>query len=149
MSDSVERRGEVIAVEDGVALVRLEAAAGCSGCGSRGSCASGSAAAQVIRMPLPARTRTGDRISVSLPASSVALAALLGYLLPPVGLLLGTIAAAISFAGDVAAVLGAGLGLLAGLLLARLLSRLAFASGFSPSVSGCAASVDSHPGELS
>jgi len=126
MSDLVERSGEVIGFEQGMAQIRLERESGCSACGSRGTCASGSAAAQVIHMVLPERTRLGDQVTVSTPSSSVALAALLGYLLPPVCLLAGAIAASTSYEGDAAAVLGAGFGFVAGLLLARLISRFVF-----------------------
>ena len=84
MIDTVERSGEVIGFEQGLVRIRLERLSGCSGCGSRGTCASGSTAAQVIHMFLPAGAKPGDRITVSMPASSVTLAALLAYLLPPV-----------------------------------------------------------------
>ena len=68
-------------------------------------------------MALPEYTRLGDAVTISTPASSVALAALTGYLLPPLFLLLGALGAASCYAGDLAAVLGAGLGLFAGVLL--------------------------------
>jgi sigma-E factor negative regulatory protein RseC len=122
MSDSVERHGTVVGLAHGLVHIRLDRDAACSGCGSHGSCATGSAAPKVIELAVPEHTRLGDRVSVSTPASSVALAALIGYLLPPVCLLLGAIAAASAYAGDLAAVLGAGIGLLAGLLLVRLIS---------------------------
>ncbi len=134
MIDLIERNGEVIGFERGMAQIRLERESGCSACGSRGSCASGSAAAQVIHMVLPERTRLGDQVTVSMPSSSVALAALLGYLLPPVCLLIGAMLAAASYEGDAAAVLGAGLGFVAGLLLARLISRFVFGRGSLPSI---------------
>jgi len=134
MIDTVERSGEVIGFENGVAQIRLERPSGCSGCGSRGTCASGSAAAQVIHMSLPEHTRPGDQVTVSMPASSVTLAALLGYLLPPVSLLLGAIVASTCYESDAAAVLGAGLGFVAGLLLARLISRFVFGRETVPSI---------------
>ena len=148
MSDSVERHGTVVGLAHGLAHIRLERDAACSGCGSHGSCATGSAAPKVIELAVPEHTRLGDRVSVSTPASSVALAALIGYLLPPVCLLLGAIAAASAYAGDLAAVLGAGVGLLAGLLLVRLISSLI--PGRAPSSSLCFRSFqsDSLPGEL-
>ena len=143
MMNISERGGRVVGFDGGQALVRLEASSGCGGCGSRGTCASGGNAAQVIRMDLPAGTEPGDRVTLSLPSSSVALAALLGYLLPPAGLLVGAVGAATRYEGDAAAVLGAGLGLVAGLLLARLISRFAFGRGLDAAV----CRPDSHPGE--
>jgi len=147
MIDRVERQGTVVGFAHGLAQIGLERDAGCSGCASRVSCASGGAALQVIVMPVPEHTQLGDRVSVSIPASSIALAALLGYLLPPVCLLLGAVAAASCYAGDLAAVLGAGLGLLAGLLLARLISHVTFGRGPSSSVCNPALPSDSLPGE--
>jgi sigma-E factor negative regulatory protein RseC len=78
-----------------------------------------------------------------MPASSVTLAALLGYLLPPVCLLVGAIIASTCYEGDAAAVLGAGFGFVAGLLLARLISRFAFGRETVPSI----CSPDLQPGE--
>lgn len=144
MMDAVERRGEVIGFAQGVAQIRLERmASACNGCGSRGSCSSGGAAAQVIEMRLPERTRLGDHVNVSMPSSSVALAAVLGYLLPPVGLLTGAVVASMHFEGDATAVLGAGFGFVAGVLLARLIARFAFGQGAVPST----CHPDFQPGE--
>lgn len=143
MIDTIERSGEVIGFKQGMAQIRLERESGCSTCGSRGTCASGSAAAQVIHMPLSEHTKLGDHVTVSTPSSSVALAALLGYLLPPVCLLAGAITASTSYDGDAAAVLGAGLGFVAGLSLARLISRFVFGQGTVPSI----CSPDLQPGD--
>ena len=134
MIDTVERAGQVIGFEGGDALVRMESAAGCGSCGSRGSCGSAGRAAQVIRMHLPAATQVGDRVAVAMPSSSIALAALLGYLLPPACLLAGAVAGAVYVGGDEAAVAGAGIGLFAGLLVARLISHFAFRRGLAPAV---------------
>lgn len=147
--ETVERNGEVIGFAHGQAQVRLERASGCSGCGSRGTCASGSAATQVIQMPVPEKTRIGDQITVSMPSSSVALAAMLGYLLPPAVLLIGAIVAATYFGSDLAAVFGAGVGFIAGLLLARLIAGLAFGQGLAPSVCDHGLHHDFQPGEHS
>ena len=143
MIDLIERSGEVIGFKQGMAQIRLERESGCSACGSRGTCASGSAAAQVIHLSLPVGTKLGDQVTVSVPAASVTLAALLGYLLPPVCLLAGAIAASTGYDGDAAAVLGAGLGFVAGLLLARLISRFVFGRETVPSI----CSPDLQPGE--
>jgi len=143
MIDLVERSGEVIGFDHGVAQIRLErASSGCSGCGSRGTCASGNAAAQVIEMRMPEHTRIGDHVTVSMPASSVTLAALLGYMLPPVSLLVGAVVASLLYGSDLAAVLGAVFGLVAGLFLARLISRFAF--GRRAASSACDSGFPSH-----
>lgn len=131
MTETIKRNGEVVGFARGMAQVRLERDAGCSACGSRATCASGNSAAELIRLSLPAHTHVGDRVTVSIPAASLTLAAVLGYLLPPVSLLAGAIAANILFGNDVAAVLGAGAGFASGLLLARVTSSLAFGKEFS------------------
>ena len=97
----------------------------------------------MIRLPVPAAARVGDRVAVSMPAASIALAAVLGYLLPPAGLLAGAVAAATSYGGDAAAVGGAAIGLFAGLLLARLIAHFTFRRGVEPSICG----PDSNHGE--
>jgi len=147
MNDIVERQGTVVGFAHGLAKISLARQAGCSGCGSRGSCASGSAAEQVVLMPMSERARLGDQVTVSMPASSVALAALLGYLLPPVCLLLGAVGAASVYEGDLAAVLGAGFGLVAGLLLARLIAHFTLGDGPSPCVRDPGFQNDSLSGE--
>lgn len=122
MSAAVERRGTVIGSHAGITRIRLEPAPACSGCGSRGTCASGASEPKVVEMRLRASAVPGTRVTLTLPESSVALASLLGYLLPAVGLLLGAVVASRFFAGDLAAVLGAAAGLAAGLLGVRLIS---------------------------
>lgn len=135
MTSTFEQRGEIIGFAQGMAQIRVErASSACAGCGSRSACASGQAAAQVIQLALPGTPRVGDQVTVAMPHSSVALAALLGYLLPPVGLLIGALIAATAFSGDAPAVLGAGLGFVGGLLLTRLISRFTFERGLVPSV---------------
>lgn len=145
MIDTVERAGKVIGFEGADALVRLENASGCGTCGSRGSCGSAGRAPQVIRVALPGRSQLGDRVTVSMSSSSITLAALLGYLLPPACLLAGAVAGAVNVGGDEAAVAGAGIGLFIGLLLARLISRFALGNGFAPAL---CASANPH-GDLS
>lgn len=129
MTEMIERAGRVVGFEGDHAVVRLENASACGSCGSRGTCGSGQKAAQVIRMDLPAPTQLGDRITLSMPSSSIALAALLGYLLPPASLLAGAVVGATRYGGDEAAVLGAGMGFAVGLLLVRLISRFALGRG--------------------
>ncbi len=149
MRDTVERSGEVIGFANGVAKIRLEQASGCSACGSRGSCASGNAAQQVILLPMPEHTQLGDQLSVAMPSSALALAAILGYLFPPLCLLLGAIAADTVVGGNVAAVSGALAGFVAGLLLARLIAFFALGSGLTPTPCRTDFQTDLSPGEPS
>lgn len=122
MTALVERDGIVIGAHAGLARIRLEPAPGCAGCGSRGTCASGAGKPQIVEIRLPEPAPPGARVTLTLPESSVAVAAVLGYLLPIVGLLLGAMSATLVFAGDLAAVIGAVCGLLVGLLGVRLVS---------------------------
>jgi positive regulator of sigma E activity len=143
MNERVECRGEVISLVHGSALIRLERApSSCGGCRSRSTCATGQAPTQEVLMAIPQGAKIGDQVTVSMPSSSVALAALLGYLLPPVFLLLGAIVADSCFGGDAAAVLGAACGLLLGLLVARLAARFTFGQGFSTAVCDSASPLD-------
>ena len=143
MTETIERAGHVVGFEGEHAVVRLDNASACGSCGSRGTCGSGQKEAQVIRMHLPAHTRLGDRVTLSMPSSSIALAALLGYLLPPASLLAGAVVGATRYGGDEAAVLGAGMGFAAGLLLVQLISH--FALGRNTHSAAC--DLDSNHGE--
>lgn len=143
IAESIVRRGEVIRIVRDRAQIRLEPSPGCSACGNRGNCASGEAKPQMIEMALPANAQAGDAVAVAIPAGSLTLAALLGYLLPPVAMLAGAIAADQRYASDPAAVIGAALGLAAGLLAARLSARLAF--GNAAALATCHS--DFQPGE--
>jgi sigma-E factor negative regulatory protein RseC len=149
MIDLIERHGEVIGFKQGVAQIRIErASSACGGCGNRGTCASGSTTVQNLEMVLPAGAKVGDQVTVSMPSSSITQAAILGYLLPPVLLLLGAISADLVYGSDFAAVLGAVSGLVFGLLLARLVSHLALGKGISPSACSSDLPTDSPFGEL-
>ena len=130
------REGVVVASHAGITRIRLEPAAACSGCGSRGTCASASSSAtpQFIDVRASAATVPGAHVTVSLPESSVALAAVLGYLLPALGLLFGALVAGVFFFGDLPAVLGAVLGLVAGLIVVRLSSKRFSGSVMTPAV---------------
>ena len=56
-------------------------------------------------------------------AQRLGIGAVLGYLLPALGLLLGAVIATVLFSGDLPAVLGAVLGLVTGLIVVRLASK--------------------------
>ena len=135
MSEIILRHGEVIALADGRVRVRLDEDAGCGACASRGACASGGGSggksAPTMEFAAPAGVRAGDRVTLAVAASSLTAAALLGYLLPPVCLLAGAVAASLAWGSDGAAVLGGSVGLGAGLLVARLASARVVGSNFS------------------
>ena len=95
---------------------------------------SSSATPQFIDVRASAATVPGAHVTVSLPESSVALAAVLGYLLPALGLLFGALVAGVFFFGDLPAVLGAVLGLVAGLIVVRLSSKRFSGSVMTPAV---------------
>ena len=131
-----EREGIVIGSRAGVTRIQVQPTTVCAGCGSRGTCTSSSAMAtpQFIDVRLSAPTVPGAHVTVSLPESSVALAAVLGYLLPALGLLFGALVATVLFAGDLPAVLGAVLGLVAGLIAVRIASKRFSRSHITPAV---------------
>ena len=130
------RKGVVVASHAGITRIRLEPAAACAGCGSRGTCTSASSSAkpQFIDVRVSAATVPGAHVTVSLPESSVALAAVLGYLLPALGLLFGALVAGVFFSGDLPAVLGAVLGLVTGLIVVRLASKRFSGGAMTPIV---------------
>jgi positive regulator of sigma E activity len=112
-------QGRVIAVAGARAQVRIEPAPGCSGCGSRGSCAGGKP--QVLWIDAAPGVVAGDAVNFALRDGTFRAAALLGYLLPAVTTLTG--AALAADAGDIGAALGAAAGLIVGLLIVRVLGR--------------------------
>lgn len=121
MTNALTRNGRIVAIRDGMASIRVELPAGCTSCGSRGSCGSGKAAETTVVLPVAATARPGDVVTLSLAESALVRSALLVYFLPAASTLLGAIALA-AF-GDLAAIAGAACGLGLGLILMRLLGR--------------------------
>lgn len=130
----VERVGVVIGAHAGMTRIRLEPTPACSGCGSRGTCSSAPGKIQIVDVTLPHAAACGDRVTLALPESSIALAAVLGYLFPAVALLLGAVIGACAFGSDGAAVLGAACGLLVGLSCVRLVARAFGSRHMTPDV---------------
>lgn len=147
MNEFVERSGTVISVHADVVRLRLAAAPSCAGCGSRDRCASGSASARIVELRQPNPPAPGTEVRLVLPESSVLLAALLGYLLPVVGLLLGGVVTFACHASDLSAVAGAAAGFAAGLLGIRRLSGGVLRSALTPTA--CRLSSLSPTGEPS
>jgi len=124
----IERSGTILAVQDGVATIRVETPSACASCGSRGACGGKHT---TVRLPVAETLRAGDGVTLTLAEGALVRGALRAYLLPAVALLLGAVA--LSAFGDLAAVGGALSGLGAGLIAQRILARRATCA--SPAVS--------------
>ena len=118
----IEHRAVVQRIEGGKAILamNLAACASCSGggCGIR-RMAGGRPT--LLTLPVSGPIRAGDVVIVSLPEDRLTAAALVGYLLPVLAMLLGAwTAATLDGGGDAATALGA----LAGFVVALSLGRL-------------------------
>lgn len=135
---SIERPGRVIAVQQtrGIryAQIRLDAAPSCAGCGSRGQCGAGNERGQVVSLPVKASVMPGELVTVSLPESVVPRAALLGYFVPVLGVLIGALLAHGWLPNDLTTVAGAVIGLAAGVAAVRLLVTLSGGRGLQPTL---------------
>lgn len=112
-------KGRVIHIAGPMAQVSIEPASACSSCGTKGSCASGQA--RSVWIEAPQGIAPGDTLNISITEGAFRSAALIGYLLPAVTMLIG--AGITAAAGDLAAVLGAVAGLGLGLVMVRILGR--------------------------
>jgi sigma-E factor negative regulatory protein RseC len=116
----IARRGRILAVQDGMATIRVDTPAACASCGSRGACSS---TGTTVRLPVAATLRAGDDVTLTMAEGALVRGALRAYLLPSTTLLLGAIA--LSAFGDLTAVGGALSGLGVGLIAQRILARRA------------------------
>lgn len=114
---SIEAHGVVLAVENGIASIKVEPqAGGCGHCDEPGGCHS-DRLSHLFRAPagvyrLPAGTcSVGDAVVLRAGESAASRAAALAYGLPLLLLLVGAALGAVMFGGDGAALLGAGVGL--------------------------------------
>jgi len=129
----IEVRGEVVAVDEGRALVRTAASSGgCGRCHEPGGCGSAKIGSMFrseqaeFWIDNEIEAAVGEKVSICLAEEVSARAALVGYLIPVVGIVLGAAGGVFvggSGAGDGHALAGAVVGLGAGVLLARLLGR--------------------------
>lgn len=126
---SLSRSGRILSIAGGKARVELEAPGACAGCGSRALCM-GLGERRVLEIPAPPTAQVGDTVTLTADASALVTNALLAYLLPPTGLVLGALALAAQ--GDLAAAGGASLGLLAALWFMRRLARWRLSAGRDP-----------------
>lgn len=88
-------QGVVLAVDSGRARIAVDTG-GCASCGHGGSCGIGRLAAArrrtVVEVAATGAWRPGTRVSLQLDEAQLALGAVLGYLLPALGLLAGALA---------------------------------------------------------
>ncbi len=134
MDGLIQHTGHVHAIVGDQARIAVATAA-CSSCGHAGGCGIGKLAknrrASLVSVPA-AGLRVGQQVTLALDEAQLTHAALLGYLLPAVLLLIGAMAGelvgqkvgAADTAADTVAAIGAVTGLLAGLLLTRLRAPL-------------------------
>lgn len=130
MSDPLTHAGVIRAI-DGRRMSVAVATQGCASCGQKKSCGVGQLAgtrpSTLIELPASEGLQAGDPVTLSLDAATIHRAALLGYLLPAILLMAGTVAGDVLAEPGLSADLGAALGALAGggigLLLARLGAR--------------------------
>ena len=115
--------GTVASAAQGSALIEVDGKPACDACAKHVGCGlgpvmtlfgSGRARTLVVPDPWPQRLTTGDRVRISLPATSLTGYAVLSYGMPLVGLVGGAIlaVAVIPSAGDGVAILGAVIGAL-------------------------------------
>jgi sigma-E factor negative regulatory protein RseC len=101
---------------------------GCSGCGEKSGCAigklSGEGKTAHLRLPVEPGLRAGDRVRLSLGHGGLNRAALIGYLLPALLLVVGAAIGEALSASNGGAALGALLGGGVALLLGRALPRI-------------------------
>ena len=114
-------------IKDGEAVIAV-AVQGCSSCGQKKSCGVGKLAAggkiSLIRLPAEPGLQAGDPVTLSVDQGDINRAALLGYLLPAVLMVVGAVAGESISGRDAGAALGAFAGLLVGVLLSRIMPHL-------------------------
>lgn len=132
----IEHLGIVEAVGDGQTTISV-ATSSCRRCHKESACGIGQAAAgrAVTRLTLPvsAGLQVGESVRVRIRADRLRRSAFMGYLLPPVMMLLSAALGHFAIGGDVAVAVGALTGFLFALLLAQLApARLPEVSAATP-----------------
>ena len=122
-AERLAHRGVVRAIDGNDALVAVDTG-GCGSCSHGSRCGLGhlaaGRAATVLRVPAQGGVRAGDTVRVSVPLRALTIAAVLGYVLPALFLLVG---AGVGHAAgsDLSAALGAAGGFFGAMALGRLL----------------------------
>lgn len=131
---SLAHTGIVQSIEGGQATIAV-AVQGCSSCGQKKSCGvgklAGSGKVSLLRVPAEPGMKPGDQVSLSVDQGDLHRAALLGYLVPAVLMVIGAVAGQSLTGQDFGAALGAFAGLAFGVLLGRIAPRL-FAGAGAP-----------------
>ncbi|WP_018412875.1 SoxR reducing system RseC family protein [Methyloversatilis thermotolerans] len=138
-----ERIAQVLGIQGARLTVRTESPEACGSCRSQSACGSGSSAVHRIEVDagLAARLRAGDHITLNVDDGVPATAALLAYVVPLAGLLLGMGLYGAS-GGPEAGMLVAGMtGLGSGWWLSRRLSRR-WGQALQPQVCGSKRDAD-------
>ena len=126
MDGLISHTGRVHAIVGERAQIAVATAA-CSSCGHAGGCSIGKLAGKQREslVSVPAHgLRLDQRVTLTLETSQLTQAALLGYLLPAILMLVGAVLGEKVDAGETLSVIGAAFGLFAGLLLTRLRAPL-------------------------
>ena len=119
--------GTVQSISAGEAIISV-AVQGCSSCGQKKSCGmgklAGSGKVTLVRLPANAEMKLGDTVTLAVDQNAIHRAALVGYLVPAMGLVLGTIGGHFALETDVGAALGGLSGIGLGFLLARVIATV-------------------------
>lgn len=135
MSDTqLTHRGVVQSIDGDQAIVAV-AVQGCASCGQKKSCGvgqlAGSGKTSLLTLPSAPGLKPGDLVTLSIGQQAVNHAALLGYLLPAVLVVIGSVAGDAIGGSDLAAAAGALIGLTVGLTISRIIPAL-FRSAAAP-----------------
>jgi len=126
MPSELIKTGVVQSVRNGIAVVAV-ASGGCSSCGEKSGCAigrlSGDKKSSLIEVATSEAVSVGDSVTLSMPQVALHRAALIGYLVPAVALLIGAILGQAFTGTDVGAATGALAGLLAGMIPGRMIGK--------------------------
>ncbi len=131
MSDSCRELGLVTGITgENRALVTVHRAEACHSCSVKGACSAlgGQTKDLVLEAENDARAQPGDRVTLSMPQSSVVKASMVLYLLPALGLVAGAVlgrevALAQGWITDPASITGSFLGLVVGFAISKVLSK--------------------------
>ena len=126
-ASTLAHTGIVQSITAGEALIAV-AVQGCASCGQKKSCGvgklTGNEKVSLIRLPATTGMQVGDSVSLSVEQDAIHRAALVGYLLPTLLLVIGTVVGQSAWASNLSSDTGAALGAVAGITLGLLLSRL-------------------------
>ncbi|MEH0834378.1 SoxR-reducing system protein RseC [Pectobacterium cacticida] len=106
----------VVSWQDGVAELRCEPSAGCGTCKSRSSCGTGLlsqlglSAENTLYVSYDRPLDAGQKVELGISEGRLLFSAVLVYIVPLIGMLLGAVMCQMFFATDLAAVVGALLG---------------------------------------